>query len=174
MKQAELAREYDLGMYVMLYTKDKFEKNDPIFNTYPDIRGALTWKEDGPYTLCTEHPLVRKYLTESIEGLFCCIPDLDGIMIIIGGEGFYHCFMRAYGVERGHTNCDRCEPLGAERVVANLCNELAKAARKVNSQAEIIAWPYSASSVWSADLTQKRVHASIGSWYLYHDRNGEG
>lgn len=155
MKQAELAREYDLGMYVMLYTKDKFEKNDPIFNTYPDIRGALTWKEDGPYTLCTEHPLVRKYLTESIEGLFCCIPDLDGIMIIIGGEGFYHCFMRAYGVERGHTNCDRCEPLGAERVVANLCNELAKAARKVNSQAEIIAWPYSASSVWSADLTQK-------------------
>lgn len=155
-KQADLAREYSLGMYVMLFTREKFAGDDSLFDKYPDIRGALTWKEDGHYTLCTEHPLVQKYLKESVKGLFKAIPDLKGIIIIIGGEGFYHCFMRPYGVKQGHTNCKRCEPLGAERVVANLCNMLSDSIKEINPQAEVVAWPYSASSVWSADLTQKK------------------
>jgi len=155
-KKACLAREYGLKMYVQLSIREKFEKNDPIFEKYPDIRGALTWKADGHYTLCTEHPLVQRYLAESIEGLFRSIPDLDGITIIIGGESFYHCFMRPYGVEKGHTNCKRCEALGAERVVSNLCNMLVMSARRINPEAEVIAWPYSASYVWSADDAQEK------------------
>jgi hypothetical protein len=53
-------------------------------------------------------------------------PKLDGAVIIIGGEGFYHCFMRPFDVKKGHTNCARCEALGADRVVANLCNRMAR------------------------------------------------
>ena len=62
--------------------------------------------------------------------------------------------MRPYGVEKGHTNCERCEAIGAETVVANLCNLLAEAARRVNPEAEVLAWPYSAGHVWSADMAQ--------------------
>lgn len=160
--QAERAREYGMGMYVQLSTVHKFAKDDPLFDAYPDIRGALTWKADGDYTLCTEHPLVRQYIMESVEGLFRAIPDLDGVTAIIGGESFYHCFMRAYGAERGHTNCARCEPLGAEQVVANLCNAVAEAARRVNPDAQVIAWPYSASHVWSADWAQAGFMRLLG------------
>ncbi len=154
LEAAREARKYGLKTYFMLLTYEKFADDDPIFEAHPDVRGALTWKKDGDYTLCTEHPLVKQYLSETISGFFRHDPLIDGIIVIIGGEGFYHCFMRPYGVEKGHTNCARCEALGAETVVANLCNLLADAARSVNPNAQVLAWPYSAAHVWSADKAQ--------------------
>lgn len=153
-KKAKTAEAYSLKKYINLATMEKFKLNDSIFENHPDIKGALTFSKDGDYTLCSQSPLVRKYIFESIEGLFRNIPGLDGIIVIIGGEAFYHCFTRAYGVERGHTNCLRCEALGAELVVSDLCNLIAEAARSVNPNAEVIAWPYSAAAVWSEDDAQ--------------------
>jgi len=154
LEEAKKARKYGLKTYLHLDTKHKFGEDAPVFREHPDIRGTQTWKADGLYTLCTEHPLGQRYLSESIEGIFGADPDLDGVMIIIGGEGFYHCFMRPYGVEKGHTSCKRCEKLGAETVVSNLCNRLAEAARRASPKAEVIVWPYSAAAVWSADKDQ--------------------
>ena len=153
-RDVEAAAAYGLKTFAHINTVDKFPKDHPVFQAHPEIRGALTWKADGEYTLCTEHPLVQQWLRESVEGLFEAIPELDGIQVIIGGEGFYHCFMRPYGVEKGHTNCPRCEKLGAEQVVANLVNLLADGARKYNPEAVVLAWPYSAEHVWSADRAQ--------------------
>lgn len=153
--EAAKARGFGLKTYSLVNTQQKFSPSDPIFRRHPEIRGALTWRADGDYVLCTEHPLVRRYLAESVESIFRAAPALDGLVVIIGGEGFYHCFMRPYGVAKGHTNCPRCEKLGAERVVADLVNLLAGAARRVNPKAEIVAWPYSAEFVWSADRFQE-------------------
>ena len=162
---AREARRYGVRTYCQVNTRKKFPKDDPLFVAHPEIRGALTWKADGEYVLCTEHPLVQRYLMESIEALFRAAP-LDGLLFINGGESFYHCFMRSYGTAKGHTNCARCEPLGAETVVANLSNNLLAAARKVNPNVEIIAWPYSAEHVWSADRYQlgviERLHPNAG------------
>ncbi|MFO0789123.1 MAG: hypothetical protein U0805_06675 [Pirellulales bacterium] len=142
---------YGLNVYAWLNTRQKFPKDDPVFLAHPEIRGALTWSADGEYTLCTSHPLVRRYLKESVQGLFRALPQLRGVVLIVGGEGFYHCHMRPFGVPKGHTNCPRCEPLGAETAVADLCNDLAAAARSVRPDAEIVLWPYSAEHVWAAD-----------------------
>lgn len=147
------AREFGLKTYCWLDTRQKFSKDHPVFQAHPELRGTLTWKADGDYVLCTEHPLVQRYLSESVRALFEAAP-LDGIIIIIGGEGFYHCFMRSFGVEKGKSACPRCNALGAEQTVANLCNMLAGAVREVNPQGEVIAWPYSAEFVWSADRDQ--------------------
>ena len=148
------ARQYGLKTYLRVNTKSKFQKDHPVFVAHPELRGALTWKEDGEYILCTEHPLVRRFLCESVAGVFQAIPELDGLVIIVGGEGFYHCFMRPFGVEKGHTNCARCEKLGPDVVVSNLCNALAQAAREVRPEVEVIAWPYSAGHVWSQEPAQ--------------------
>jgi hypothetical protein len=150
-KAVKRSDRYGLKTYLHLNTMQKFPKDDPVFRAHPEIRGTVTWREGGEYTLCTEHPLVKQYLMESMEGIFRAAPELDGIIIIIGGEGTYHCFMRPYGVEKGHTNCTRCEALGPDTVVANLCNNLAAAARKHNPEAVVFAWPYSAVHVWSSD-----------------------
>jgi hypothetical protein len=149
MKELE---KYDLKAYAWLNTRQKFPKDDPVFKAHPEIRGALTWGADGEYTLCTSQPLVRRFLKESIQGLFKSMPELHGVVLIIGGEGFYHCHIRPYGVAKGHTNCPRCEKLGAETAVADLCNDLATAARAVRPDAEIVLWPYSAEHVWAADF----------------------
>jgi hypothetical protein len=143
--------KYGLKAYAFVNTRQKFPKDDPVFRAHPDIRGALTWSADGEYTLCTSHPLVRQYLRESLQGLFRSLPELQGVVVIIGGEGFYHCHMRPYGVEKGHTNCSRCEVLGAEAAVADLCNDLASAIREVKPDAELVLWPYSAEHVWAKD-----------------------
>ena len=94
-----------------------------------EIRGALTWSADGEYTLCTSHPLVRRYLKESVQGLFKAMPNLQGVALIIGGEGFYHCHMRPYGVAKGHTNCAVARSSAPKRRLPDLCNDLASAAR---------------------------------------------
>ena len=160
-KSVKNAQQYGLKTYCFLNTRQKFPKDDPIFAAHPEIRGALTWKADGEYVLCTEHPLVQQYYTESIRAIYEAAPGLTGLIVIIGGEGFYHCYMRPYGVPKGRTNCARCDALGAETVVANLCNRMAAAARSVNPQAEVIAWPYSAVHVWSADATQEALIAKL-------------
>ena len=156
-KAAAEARKHGLKTFAFVDTRRKFPEDDPVFKAHPDIRGSRTWKADGEFNLCTEHPLVRQFLTEAVEGIFKNDPGLNGMVLIIGGEGFYHCYMRPFGVEKGHTNCARCEPLGAETVVANLCNRLAAAARSVRPDAEIIVWPYSAAHAWSADATQEKL-----------------
>ncbi len=161
-KSAAEARRHGLKTYSFVHTKRKFPKDHPIFKAHPDIRGALTWKADGEYVLCTEHPLVKRYLRESVIDIFRADPRLDGLVVIVGGEGFYHCFMRSHGTKKGRSNCPRCDKLGAPRVVANLCNLLAEAARSVNPKAEVIAWPYSASHVWSADRTQSAMIKLLG------------
>jgi hypothetical protein len=160
-RQVQEASEYGLRTYVFLETRKKFPKDDPLFARRPEVRGALTWQADGEYTLCTEHPLVRQYLQESVAGLFRAAPGLSGVAFIVGGEGFYHCFMRPFGVPKGRTNCARCDKRGAETVVANLCNGMAEAARAVRPDAEVIAWPYSAAHVWSADADQAQFIARL-------------
>ncbi|PKO23877.1 MAG: hypothetical protein CVU38_01640 [Chloroflexi bacterium HGW-Chloroflexi-1] len=157
---ARAARDYGMKCYIRLDTVDKFRPDDPLFDAHPDIRGSLTCKADGNYSLCTEHPLVRRYLCESVAGLFREVPELDGIVIIVGGEAFYHCYMRPYGVEHGETNCPRCARSDAETVVANLCNAIAEAAREGKPTAEIIIWLYSA-QVWSADRNQEQLIARL-------------
>lgn len=148
------ATEHGLRPFAFFDTRQKFPKDHPVFKNHPELRGALTWKADGEYVLCTEHPLVKRYLSETVEGIFRAAPGLAGGVVIIGGEGTYHCFMRSFGTQKGHTNCPRCEALGAETVVSNLCNLFAEAARRANPEAVIVAWPYSAEHVWSKDKEQ--------------------
>ncbi len=148
------AAKYGLRTYCWIDTRQKFPKDHPIFEAYPDVRGTLTWKADGEYILCTEHPLVKQFLTNSVQRLLRDAPGLHGLVIIIGGEGFYHCYMHSFGAAKGHTACPRCEKLGAEQTVANLCNLLGGAVRSVNPSGEVVAWPYSAEYVWAADRDQ--------------------
>ena len=148
------AAAHGLRTFCWLDTRQKFPKDHPVFQAHPAVRGTLTWKADGEYVLCTSHSLVKQFLSESVEGMFRASPQLNGVVVIVGGEGFYHCFMRSFGVEKGRSACVRCDALGADRVVADLCDTLAVAARRHNPSAEVIAWPYSAEHVWSADKYQ--------------------
>ncbi len=151
-RSAREARRHGLKVYCLFNTFERFPKDHPVFKAHPDIIGTLTWNKDGDYSLCTEHPLVIQYLTETVREVFKEI-GLDGVAIIVGAESFYHCYTFPYGAQLGHTTCPRCEKLGAETVVSNLCHHLLDAARQSNPQAQILAWPYQAYP-WSSDANQ--------------------
>jgi hypothetical protein len=162
---AKDAKLLGLKCFLALNTRPRFSENDPVFTNHPDTRGAPMKGRPGEFNLCTETPLVRLFLTDSIKGLLRAVPELDGIQIIVGGEGFHHCFLNTEGSGKGHTVCLRCEALGAETVVANLCNYLAEAAREVNPAAVVFAWPYSAKIAWSEDYAQiafiDKLHSGV-------------
>ena len=46
------------------------------------------------------------------------MPELGGIICIIGGESYYHCFMRVAGAPIGETNCPNCKGKHAETEIA--------------------------------------------------------
>jgi hypothetical protein len=171
------AHQYGLRTYLHINTR-LFDADSPLFTAHPALRGAkLHFHWPHQYVLCSEHPAVRAYLEESLEELVRTT-HLDGVMLIIGGEEFYHCFMRAIDTDaegafshqpapplhtKGRTNCARCDALGADAVVANLVNRLAAGAARANPIAEVVAWPYSASFFWSPDNTQAGFIQRMGS-----------
>ena len=158
-RESEAARRYGLKCYAMLQMWKAFPRDDPLFETYPDMRGAQVHfhmnEDPWGFLPCTEHPLVRQYLGETMTGIARRL-HLDGAAIIIGGEVFQHCFMRPANVEIGHTNCPRCEASGAPVVVSNLCNLLGAAIQEANPDGRLFAWPYSATFFWSSDRYQSR------------------
>ncbi|MBU4199613.1 MAG: hypothetical protein KKE37_08770 [Verrucomicrobia bacterium] len=161
--RVRVAKRLGLKTCVILRAWKTLPENYTVFQTYPDAKGARKLssesifpdeKDNKCHTLCTESGIVKQFISESITNLFAKT-GLDVLTVLVGGEAFHHCFMRPMDCKKGHTDCPKCEPLGAEAVVANLVNLLAEAARKANPEAQILTWPYSACWAWSKEDNQE-------------------
>lgn len=148
---AQLARQsskYGVYIFLMAYNP-RLSPDHPLFKDVPGSAGAM---QNGIFQpLCTSHTQTRKFLTKSWASLFKDIPELGGLLAIVGGEGFNHCFMRSD--ESNAADCPRCGKRNGSEVVAEFVNETAQAVRGRNPQAKVIAWPYSAGH-WSNDRDQ--------------------
>jgi hypothetical protein len=145
---AELCKSVGLDLYLDAYNP-KLPSNHPVFLAHPNARGASQFGHD-IRSLCSSDPETLRFIAESWADVFRRVPALGGMVTIIGGEGFYHCYMRA-GKEG--PDCPRCRTRAPEDVVADLTNAVFRAVRKVKPDAELLAWPYSA-FVWSRDPFQ--------------------
>lgn len=145
---AELCKSVGLDLYLDAYNP-KLPSNHPVFLAHPNARGASQFGHD-IRSLCPSDPETLRFIAESWADVFRRVPALGGMVTIIGGEGFYHCYMRA-GKEG--PDCPRCRIRAPEDVVADLTNAVFRAVRKVKPDAELLAWPYSA-FVWSRDPFQ--------------------
>ena len=86
--------------------------------------------------------------------LFNEVPELGGIICIIGGESYYHCFMCRSAAPVGETNCPNCKGKHAEDEIANFMKVTADAVTARQPRAKVMAWPYSAAYVWSKEHSQ--------------------
>ncbi len=174
-KLANLAGSAGIDLYLDCYNL-KLPSSHPVFKAHPEAMGAPQFGAD-IRCLCPSDPKTLQYIADSWADLFRRVPQLGGMVAIIGGEGFYHCYMR--GGANG-PDCPRCKSRPAEDVVADLTNAVFRAIRKVKPDAELFAWPYSA-FVWSKepfqlDLISKLdpgIHlvSEIDKDYIYH-KNG--
>jgi hypothetical protein len=160
---SELAREarrWGLRPYIHINNRTRFAEDHPLFIAHPGTRGVKV-REGDTYILSTNDSTVSAYVEDTIRGLFSRVPELAGVLIIVGGEGFYHCYMHPQGFPKGKTDSHRCGSQGPDETVAHLVNGMTKAARSVNPDARIIAWPYSAHHVWTDDPYQTALIRKI-------------
>lgn len=145
------------GVHVMLMGYNpKLEPDAPLFSTRPKSRGAL--QAGGAFrTLCTSDPATRRFIADGWASLFQEIPELGGMITIVGGEGFYHCHMRS---SSRAADCPRCGQRHGPEVVAELVNDVARAMHEAQPEARLTTWPYSATH-WSLDRDQDDYIAAL-------------
>lgn len=141
---------FGIDLYLYLATR-VFDASHPVFRTHPAARGSrVEFMVEGKiqYNLCSGSDVVLACYEETLGNLFRTAPELAGAMVIVGGEGFFHCYTRPQPPFMGHTNCPRCRRKEPSRAAANLVNRLATAIKRTGQHKRLFAWPYSAFT-WS-------------------------
>ncbi len=152
---ADTAKAAGVDLYLDAYNP-KLPGGHPVFAAHPNARGAGQHGGD-IRCLCPSDPETLRFIAESWAEVFRRVPSLGGMVAIIGGEGFYHCYMRS---GKGAPDCPRCSRRSPEDVVAGPTNAVFRAVRRVKPDAELLAWPYSA-FVWSSDPFQLGLIAKL-------------
>jgi hypothetical protein len=142
------AERHGLDVYMYL-------ANRPLpasfFDRHPQVKGSERNAYGGNYILCTSGPEARKHLGTAVQDLMQNVPKLRGIVLIIGGEGFFHCYTR-------ENTCPRCSRRTPQEIIAEFSEAILTGARAGNPNAAVVLWPYSASNHWSQDdITQSKL-----------------
>ena len=129
----------------------------PLWQSHPEMRGAQHCSDAPFHSICSGHRGAVAALGKCWANLAEDVPSLGALIWIIGGEGFYHCYMRADPRPGGKTNCPRCRRKPPQKTVAQFTNQLAQSVHAARDDVEIIAWPYSGYYFWTGDT----VHADL-------------
>ena len=114
-----------------------------LFEHNPRSRGAQTFGIDR-YCLCSSSPEILSFYREATEQLLSEVPELAGLVLIVGGECFVHCYSRPTPKTAKGTNCPHCGNLKPEDVISNMVNYVVQGAKQANKDSRILVWPYSA------------------------------
>lgn len=143
------ARQYSLDVYLYLV---KYELPVEFFDSHPEVRGSQSFFKTG-YSMCTSVPEAQQYIHEAVQSIFKSAPGLKGIIFIIGGEGFIHCWSRRHAAD-----CPRCRNRGPIDVVAEVIEVVNNGAKSGKPDADVVVWTYGASGTWSqGDDPQARL-----------------
>ncbi|HVF09493.1 MAG TPA: hypothetical protein VNA16_01750 [Abditibacteriaceae bacterium] len=150
---AQRALRYGIRFYYCLVSP-KLPAEHPVFAAHPNALGArLQGPADAPFhCLCSSDSEALAFHADVTRTLFTAVPELGGLILIVGGESYYHCFMRAADAEIGESNCPVCDGKVAEEVIANFVKVTADAAHAVQPNAKIMAWPYSSQVFWAKEI----------------------
>lgn len=147
---ASRLEDYGLDLVCCGYNP-RLAEDHPLWRSRPELRGARHCGDAPFYTLCSGHRGAVAALGKCWANLVEDVPSLGALVWIIGGEGFYHCYMRADPRPSGKTNCPRCRKKPPQKTVADFTNQLARFVHVVRDEVEVIAWPYSGYYFWTGD-----------------------
>lgn len=164
---ARRAKRYGVRLYYVP-VGPKLASDHPLFRRKPSARGAriargLASTAKSVHNLCSSDPDSLAFHGEVMGNLFKEVPDLGGLILIIGGESYYHCFMRPDNTDTPpgtKTNCPQCAQRHAEDVVNGLLQATAEGMHRHNPNTAVMAWPYSAFR-WSTDPAQLELLRSM-------------
>lgn len=118
----------------------KLRPEHPVFVQHPEVLGGGVNFGSGPlHTLCSSHPTVHALYTETFSRLFREVPELAGLILIVGGESFYHCHI--WSGDAG-IPCERCAKLTLEEDLAQVLEVVQQAVTTAQPAAWVAAWAY--------------------------------
>jgi hypothetical protein len=177
-KLVEKAKKHGIGIY--LYLNEPRYQPLAFYKKFPELKGVTR----GEYAaMCTSHPEVKKYLTDSIAHIVSVVPDLAGFFSITASENPTHCWSHFQGDQ-----CPRCSPRGPEKVIAELNTLYETGIRKgvedykkqhasyVGTGPRLIAWDWGWRDGWAEGivpgLPSNTSLMSVSEWDLPIKRGG--
>ncbi len=144
----------------------KLRPTHPVFAHHPTALGSGVDFGSGPmHCLCSRDAGVRAFYDETITRLFTAVPELAGLVCIVGGESLYHC--RMWQGRRGFLPCPRCQPLPQAEVIGDLLGILHAAVTAAQPAAYVAAWAYTVHG-WDDPTREAFVRALPAGVALYH------
>jgi hypothetical protein len=141
---ANRAECYGVG-FTWVVVGPKLRANHPVFVSHPNAMGSGRKTYGGNadiHCLCSTDEQTLSFYRETFEKVFREVPQLRGLILIVGGESFYHCKM--WG--NPDVACPRCGPMETEDVIGTLVGSVAESVRTARPGAFVAAWPYNSGS----------------------------
>ncbi len=109
--------------------------------------------------MCTSHPKVRKWVSDSLAYVFTEVPDLGGVFTISASENLTNCashFKREL--------CPRCKNRTDAEVIAEINTTIAEGVHRGNPSAKVIVWDWGWNRHGLAPETIKKLPKSV--WFM--------
>lgn len=157
------------GIRLFLYLNEPRAMPPAFFRTRPEMQGA---EQLGYHAMCTTHPAVRQWISDSLAHVFKQVPDLGGVFTITMSENLTNCYSRG----RPDT-CPRCaRRKNAGEGVEEVLGALHAGVRRSSQKAEIIVWDWG----WGDDMARYLIprlprdvrFQSVSEWSLPVERGG--
>jgi hypothetical protein len=184
-----VARARRHGIRLYLYLNEPRAMPLAFFATRPGLKGVV---EGDHAALCTSHPEVQRYLTESIAFICRSVPGLGGFFTITGSENLTNCWSHG-----GGKNCPRCGRRPPADVIAEVnrlivegiqtaapqaeaerreAKKVAASETKDTSAPELIVWDWGWQEAWTGEIIRQLPPEvslmSVSEWSLPLERGG--
>jgi hypothetical protein len=162
--RALIDRTKRFGIDVYLTVVSPFLDDDhPVFTASPSLRGAVGMMSE-PHlgrNLCSSQPEVLVFYEEVFANLYRDVDNIGGMLFLVGGEGFMHCYTRPDPPYEGATNCSNCCDRNPSIDVSELMNRIAAAVKPIQPSTLVFCWPYSAFTWSGEDRAQLEMIANL-------------
>ncbi|MBA3482227.1 MAG: hypothetical protein H0T51_10470, partial [Pirellulales bacterium] len=163
----ERARRHGIDVY--LYINEPRAMPHDFFRTHADAAGIRS----GEFTaMCTSHPPVRQWLSDSLAHVFRQVPGLGGVFTITASENLTNC--ASHG---GREGCPRCTKRTDAEIIAQVNAAIAEGVHRSAPDAKVVAWDWGWNGHGDARTTIERLPESIwlmsvSEWGLPIERGG--
>jgi hypothetical protein len=162
------AKRFNIGVY--LYMNEPRAMPAEFFKA--EGRGDMAGVVEGDHTaMCTSHPVVRKWLGDSLAHAFKAVPDLAGVFTITASENLTNC------ASHHHSDaCVHCKSRKPAEIIAEVNATIEEGVHRAAPSAKVIAWDWGWPDAIAPDIIAKLPASvwlqSVSEWSLPLARGG--
>ena len=155
-----------IGIYV--YLNEPRSMPLSFFEKRPRLKGVV---EGEHAAMCTSHPDVQKWMSDSAQFICEAVPNLAGLFTISASENLTNCWSHHRG-----TGCPRCKERPPADVIAEVHSLLHRGIQRSGAKTRLFAWDWGWADDWAeqviAKLPSEVALMSVSEWSLPIRRGG--